>query len=311
MNAYVTSPDAAGGIQLGQLPDVRPDSNQALVTVNCFSLNRGELTSARRNSAGRPIGWDIAGVVAVAAADGSGPAIGSRVVGFSRASRGWAEQVAIPTNDLAELEPTVSDAQAATLPVAGLTALYALERGERLLGSRVLVTGATGGVGGFAVQLAGLMGAEVVAQVRREDQVEAVKVLGAHQVVVDDHGEALAKAGPFRLIVDGLGNQLTTRALAALAPDGRTILYGASAGMELTVSTVFMLGTGKGRVEGFNLYRESEGESIAAGLKRLLTLVAQGRLQATPDRQAPWTEAPELARQLLVREFGGKAVITR
>ena len=78
----------------------------------------------------------------------------------------------MPPKDLAEIPEGVSDADAATLPVAGLTALYALERGEHLLASRVLITGASGGVGLFGVQLARLMGADIVAQVRRKDHTE-------------------------------------------------------------------------------------------------------------------------------------------
>ena len=80
---------------------------------------------------------------------------------------GWAERIALRTTDIAAIPDKVSDADAATLPVAGLTALYALERCERLLASRVLITGATGGVGYFACQLARLMGAHVTAVLRR------------------------------------------------------------------------------------------------------------------------------------------------
>ncbi|NIP72584.1 MAG: alcohol dehydrogenase, partial [Gammaproteobacteria bacterium] len=93
-----------------------------------------------------------------------------RVVGFSRAMQGWAELCALPTHELAPVPDAVSLEDAATLPVAGLTALYGLERGERLLASPVLITGATGGTGLFACALANLMGAHVVAHVRREEQ---------------------------------------------------------------------------------------------------------------------------------------------
>ena len=80
----------------------------------------------------------------------------------------------------------VDRAQAATFPVAGLTALHALAKGGSLLGRRVLITGATGGVGDFAVQLARLAGAHVTASVRRDDQAAAVRALGAHDVIVSD-----------------------------------------------------------------------------------------------------------------------------
>src|SRR5438045_8629960 len=98
----------------------------------------------------------------------------------------WAERVAVPTHALAELPDKVTFSQAATFPVAGLTALYALAKGGLLLDRRVLITGATGGVGDFAVQLARLAGAHVTAAARRADQVAGLRALGAHEVTVGD-----------------------------------------------------------------------------------------------------------------------------
>jgi NADPH:quinone reductase-like Zn-dependent oxidoreductase len=99
------------------------------------------------------LGWDFAGVVEQAAADGSGPAHGTRVVGVNLlAPAAWAELVAVPTDALAELPQSVSFAQAASLPVAGLTALYALEHGGSLLARSVCVPigGACGRTGNRA-----------------------------------------------------------------------------------------------------------------------------------------------------------------
>lgn len=309
LKAFFTQPQAVGAIELGERHRPVAESNQVLVRVTHFSLNRGELNFARTGTAGRPLGWDVAGVVEEPARSGQGPGVGARVVGFSRASQGWAEWVALDTRDVAVIPPGVDSAVAASLPVAALTALYALERGERLLGSRVLVTGASGGVGGFAVTLGALMGAQVVAQLRSASQVEATKALGASQVVVDELGDETAAAGPFRLIVDGLGNELTGRALQALSPDGIAVLYGVTAGQHLTVSPGLMLATGTGRIEGFNLFRQSEIESVSRGLDRLLGLVARGQMAVTIEEQAGWNEAPAVAQRLLDRKFSGKAVL--
>lgn len=310
MRAFVTDPNAPGHIRASEVATPEPESGQLLVRVTHFSLNRGELGFAASGTPGRQIGWDVAGVVERGAADGSGPAAGSRVVGFSRAQQGWAQWATLPAHDLAVVPDGVDPGLAVTLPVAGLTALYALERGERVLGSRVLITGATGGVGHFAVRLARLMGAEVVAQVRKAEQVAAVEALGADQVVVDSEGDEIAKKGPYRLVVDGLGNALTSQAIHALTPDGIAVLYGVTAGHELRLNAGFMLGTGRGRVEGFNLYRESEVESVSKGLARLLGLVSGGHLRLQAERRVGWEQAPEAAQDLLCRNFVGKAVVT-
>jgi len=187
--AVVVDPDAPGRLVIRSVPEPTPDRDEAIVRVRAISLNRGEVRRAGMAAAGWRPGWDLAGVVERAAADGSGPSVGARVVGFLPEGA-WAQRVAVPKSALAELPDKVTFSQAATFPVAGLTALHALSKGGLALGRRVLVTGATGGVGDFAVQLARLAGAHVTANVRRADQIAAVRQLGAHEVVV---GEEIAR----------------------------------------------------------------------------------------------------------------------
>src|SRR5207245_2791439 len=117
-----------------------------------------------------------------AAESGTGPPVGSRVVGMVDQA-GWAEQVAVPASRIAVLPDSVSFAAAATLPVAGLTALRALRLGGMLLGRRVLVTGASGGVGHLAVQMAARSGAQVTAVIRNPQR-----------------GQGLSEAGDVRLV---------------------------------------------------------------------------------------------------------------
>ena len=150
--AVVVDQNVPGKLIIRDVAMPQPLPSEALVGVSAISLNRGETRRSTQAEDGWRPGWDLAGVVEQAASDGSGPHTGSRVVGFLPAGA-WARYVAVPTHGLASLPDTVTFAQAATLPVAGLTALYALAKRGQLLHRRVLITGATGGVGDFAVQL--------------------------------------------------------------------------------------------------------------------------------------------------------------
>lgn len=307
MHAVIVTPDAPARLAVGEAPAPQPDANQALVSVSHVSLNRGEVRRAESLAPGTQLGWDLAGVVTQPARDGSGPAQGARVVGFSRALRGWAQSCAVPIDDLAVVPDAVSLADAATLPVAGLTALYGLERGERLLASPVLITGASGGVGYFACQLARAMGAQVVAMVRDAEHASLLRAAGAHEVVTD--AAAAAAHGPYRLVLDGVGGAELGALLRCLDEDGRAVLYGVSAGTQTSLAVRDLMATGAGRVEGFHLYRESQHAHARTGLARLLRLLADGRLHTRISRSEDWQQVGEVAAALLARGYVGKAVL--
>lgn len=297
------------GLAIREVHTPRPTESEALIRVCATSLNRGEVQRAltAQKDGDRP-GWDVAGVVQAAAENGLGPAHGVRVVGLVEA-RAWAEFVAVPTASLALLPDSVSFAEAATLPVAGLTALHALGHAGLLLGRRVLVTGATGGVGLFAVQLAQAAGAFVVAAIRDQERSAMVQEAGADQVVVGDGLADAASYSPYDIIVDAVGGLVVTAGLPLLREGGIHVLYGGSGAPDPTVPTVVFVGRMGTSLRGFSLFEEVRREPAAEGLRRLLTLVERGRLKPRIDVEADWSEVAAVAKRLMDRDFVGKAVL--
>src|SRR5260370_6848807 len=145
IRAVVVDPSAPGKLAIQRVELRDPDRDEVGVRVTAISLNRGETRRAltQAEPGWRP-GWDFAGVVETAASDGSGPRPGTRVVGILP-SGAWAERVNCRSHAVAALPDAISDAAAATLPVAGLTALHALRQGGLLLGRKVPVDGASAG----------------------------------------------------------------------------------------------------------------------------------------------------------------------
>ncbi len=308
MRAVVVDPAEPNRLTLQEVAPPSPTPTQAVVRVASISLNLGEVRGAMTAAAGARPGWDLAGTVEQAAADGSGPAAGMRVVGLV-SSGAWAELVAVPTNALAPLPADVSFAQAATLPVAGLTAWHAVGRGTGLLARSVLVTGASGGVGHFACQLAHLAGALLVALVSTAIYTDLVKAAHADEVVVSEDGSAAKQFGPYRLILESVGAQVLANVLGMLAPEGVCVAYGSSAGAETTFNLWSLSGAGRASLYGFALWNELRREPAGSGLARLVNLVATQRLHPHIAVEAPWTEVGAVAQQLLERRIPGKAVL--
>ena len=311
MKRIVTDPTQIGSLAFGETNEPHPLPHQSLVKVTRFSLNRGEIVMAQHSEKRNAIGWDYVGAIAQTAADGSGFPEGTRVVGWRPEMDAFAEYAIGDPKYLAPIPDSVSDAEAATLPVAGLTALAAIDKGTRLVGDSVLVTGITGGVGFFALQLAKLSGARVVAQVRKPEQVDFAQNIGADAVVVTADGTGLETEGPYRLIIDGVGGSLFNKLLENTAKGGTLVSYGVSGGYDFQFSlypSLFGRG-GQRSVYGLTLYTEVELQPSSIALARLLRLVANKKLQVPKIVEADWSETPRYARDLLDRKFEGKAIL--
>jgi len=308
VRAVIVDDGATARLALGEAEEPNPTPSQAVVRVAAVSLNRGEVRRSQAADPGFRPGWDLAGTVERAAADGSGPPEGARVVGLM-GSGAWAERVAVPTDALAELPEGVSFEEAATLPVAGLTALYALEKGDSLIGRNVLVTGASGGVGLFALQLAALGGARPVALVRRQEHAGLVREAGAAEVAVGEGAATAESFAPFDLILDSLGGAPLGEAMGMIAPRGTCVAFGPSAGTEVTFNVSSFYATGGATLYGFILFHEILSKPAAEGLSRLAGLVTEGKLRPRIEVRESWTEVGAVAQRLLDRSYPGKAVL--
>ena len=245
-------------------------------------------------------GFDAAGVVVTGAADGSGPPPGTRVVTFDW-SGGWAEQRAVDTGELAVVPDHLDLGAAAAIPVAGVTARRALRLLGPLAGRRVLVTGASGGVGGFAVQLAALEGAEVIASVGRPERAAGLDALGAAEVVVGLDGVT----SPIHGALDNVGGPTLAAAYALLAPGGTVASVGMASGQPTTIDfEQARLRGGDTRIVAFAV-----GPGFGPDLAALVELVAAGRLDPLVDWRGPWDKVGEAASALLGRTVRGKAVL--
>jgi NADPH:quinone reductase len=306
MRGIITDSSVPGGLRLaGDLPEPDLAPCELLLGVRAYSLNAGELSLVQERADGWRPGQDVAGVVLRAAADGSGPPEGARVVAYPE-QHGWAERIAVPTDWVATLPAAVSFEQAATLPVAGITALRALRLGGSVLGRNVLVTGATGGVGQVAVQLAAASGAHVTALVTGPRRVPDAWALGAHHVITSLDTSA---EGPFYLVLDGVGGPIPRQVAGLLAPEATIALYGGRAGpSELSLSDFYRARAFNAKLVAFISVPVGDGKG--ADLAILAGLVADGRLSVRIDLITDWRETADALAALARRDIRGKALLT-
>ena len=302
MRALVCPGDGTATVDMREVDDPSPASNELLIDVAAVAVNRGELRLlAARDEGWRP-GQDVAGVVSAPAADGSGPPEGSRVVAWVDQA-GWAEQAAAETDRVAVLADSTTFAEGATLPVAGITALRALRVGGDLLAKRVLITGAAGGVGRFAVEMAARSGARVTAVTGGPDRSEGLEHLGATEIV---HSIDEADGG-FDLILESAGGSSLERAFQLVAHTGTVVVFGSSSG-EPSQFSFRDFSQRPSRIEVFFVYES--GRPFGPDLQRLADLVDDGMLHPNVGLEVRWTEADTALRALAERRVNGKAVLT-
>jgi NADPH:quinone reductase len=302
MLAIVNTPGGLAPVAIREVAEPEPKANEAIVEVRAFSLNRGELRLFQARHEGWRPGQDIAGTVISEADDGSGPPAGTRVVCLCD-WEGWAERAAVPTHRLAILPDTVSFPDAATLPVAGLTALRTVRHGVPLLGKRVLITGAAGGVGNLAVQMAAHAGARVTAVVGSAERAKVLDGLGATEIVTNINDAQ----GRFTLILEAVGGASLKAAMERIEPKGVIVMYGNSSGEDTPINFRQFADHQNARLQGFHYFTSEPEEKFAPDLALLVSLVADGSLKPRIVVH-DWHEIPIVGQQLLGRSVPGKAV---
>ncbi len=302
MRALVADSSAPGRIAFGDVPEPVPASGEVLVEVRAFSINRGEMRMLGTAADGWRPGWDFAGILRSDVANG--PRAGARVVGIRRGET-WAEYVAVPAAWSAELPDGISFAGAAALPTAGLAALRMLRMGPAILGRRILVTGASGGVGRFAIQLGHLGGAEVTALIGSGSaRAEGLRQLGADDVVSDID----ELQGRFDLILESVGGETLGRLVTRVDPQGTLVMFGNSSDEPTTFNVRDVYNDALVRLQGFELF--FGGDPFGRDLGYLASLVAERRLDPQLGGELPWEEISEAMDRLRNRDVAGKIALT-
>lgn len=273
-----------GRLQLRETPDPVPRSNELLVRVEAFSLNRGELRTAALAADGTVPGWDVAGTV-VATVPG-GPAVGTRVAAMTSGGA-WAELAAVPLHATAEIAEGLSTAIAATLPLAGLTVMRALAVAGPLYGKRALVTGQRGGVGMLAMQLLPLAGAETV---------------GCRS--------AADVRGDYDFILESAGGESFTAAIDRIASRGTIVTIGNSSEQDSTINVRNIYRKGAVTIYGLIVFEEVEQRRVGSReLRSLLDSAVRGSVNVEIGLERDWQELEQVLPELEQRRFAGKAVL--
>ena len=302
--------ETLGGPDVLELVGVQspgPVPTEVLVRVAAAGVNPVDWkTRAYGGFLGQPpftVGWDVAGVVEQVGYGVTRFAPGDRVFGmprFPREAAAYAEYVTSPSRQLAPIPDALGDAEAAALPLAGLTAWQALvETADVQPGQRVLVLGAAGGVGHLSVQVAKARGAYVIGTARSAKH-RFLAELGADEAI-DYTSEAVEeRVHDADVVLDLVGDEDAGRVLPALRAGGLFVAVASGAGLE----ELRGLAAGRVRVTGILV------EPDRAGMEAIAGLAAEGALRPHVSATFPLAEA---ARAHELGETGrtqGKLVLT-
>ena len=306
-----------GVLRMAEVATPVPKDNEVLVKVHAVSLNasdwevlRGKPLYARIGGPFRPrhhiLGSDIAGVVEGAGRSATlfraGEEVFADILSYMG---GFAEYVSVPETVLARMPAGMTDEEAAALPQAGAIALQGIqEKGQVQPGQKVLINGAGGGTGMYAVQLAKLNGAEVTG-VDNAEKLEFMRSLGADHVI-DYSREDFTRSGrTYDLILDLAAHRPAFAYRGSLMPRGRYLYVGGSVP---TLVQVLLAGPLIGRAEG----KKVRLLAVRLGVEHLAPMVElcqAGKIATVIDRRYPLSETHAALQYLGEGHAKGKVVI--
>jgi NADPH:quinone reductase-like Zn-dependent oxidoreductase len=314
--------DAYGSADVFRLARIRiPEAadKQVLVRVHAAGLDRGtwhlmagqpyvlRLALGLRKPKNPVPGLDLAGTVVAVGSAVTRFSPGEEVFGTGHGS--FAEYTVAPEDQLALKPGNLSFEQAAVVPVSGLTALQALtDVGQVETGQRVLIIGASGGVGSYAVQLAKALGAEV-AGVSSTAKLDLVRSLGADHVIDYTREDFADGEHRYDLILDIAGNPTLSRLRRALTHTGTAVIVGGEQGGRLT-------GLGRQlRAVALSLFIRQRltffvSKERGSDLERLTEFIEAGQLTPSIDQIFSLDQVPEAMRHFVAGKVRGKVAIT-
>jgi NADPH:quinone reductase-like Zn-dependent oxidoreductase len=318
--------DRYGGAEVLKFRDIdqpTPTDNQVLIQVRAAGVHRGDWhimtglpymirlvvpTLGLRKPKVPVLGMDVAGTAEAVGKDVTQFAPGDEVFGWTDGS--FAEYAVAPADHLAAKPATLSFEEAAVVPISGFAALQAVrDVGEVQAGQRVLVIGAAGAVGWFAVQLAKAFGAQVTG-VASSSQLELVGSIGADEVIDYTRTDVTDGTRQWEVIVDTGGRRKLSQLRRALTPKGTLVIVGGEGGGRWLGGFLRNLRAPLvSRLVGQRL-RMLASKPNQENLQVLRELIEAGKLRPLVGRTYPLGEVPEAMRALEAGKTRGKIVIT-
>ena len=307
-------------LELREIDEPTPRDHEVVVKVEAAGIARGVIHVMTgepylmrimgfglRRPKSPVLGQDVAGVVTAVGAGVTRLKVGDEVFGIAKGS--FAEYAVAREDKLTHKPENLSFAQSAAVPISGLTALRALDAANVTTGSDVLIVGASGGVGTYAVQVAVALGATVTG-VASAAKADLVTSLGAHRVMDYQTEDFADGSHRYNVVIDTGGMSSVTRLRQALRPHGTLVIVGGESG------STWSPGMGRQlKAAAISPFISQRLMSILckehySGLDRLAELAAKGRVIPSIERSYPLAAAPDAVRHLESGRVRGQIVIT-